>query len=222
MTSVDGVPVRVVLRPIGNPLPLAFLGLFVAALSFSALQLGWIGTSQSHTVALLVLVVSVPAQALSAVFGFLARDPAAGTGTGLQAGAWAALSLATLTSPPGAMSSGVGVVLLAAAGALLVPAVASHAKPLALLVIGLTAARFAVTGVAEITGSSSWLTAAGWVGIALAVVSLYAALAFELEGVDKRRVVPVPRVGAAAAAVSSGAQGDIDHLTQEPGVRATL
>ena len=37
---------RIVLRPIGNPLPLGFLALAVATLSFSALQLGWLPPQQ--------------------------------------------------------------------------------------------------------------------------------------------------------------------------------
>lgn len=40
------------LRPVATPLPLGFLALFVATLSFSALQLEWIGKAQGQTVAL--------------------------------------------------------------------------------------------------------------------------------------------------------------------------
>ena len=214
--------VRVTLRPVGNPLPLGFLGLFVGTLSFSALQLRWVGPSQSHTVALAVLALTVPAQLVASLFGFLARDPVAGTGVGLQAGAWAATGVATVTSPPGSSSAGLGVVLLAAGGALVVPVVAAHAKPLAAAVMALTGLRFLVTGVAELTGAQGWATTAGWAGLVLAAVTLYAALAFELEGSEDREVLPIWRRGAAAAAVSADPRSDTADLAKEPGVRPQL
>ncbi|OPG11457.1 hypothetical protein [Microbispora sp. GKU 823] len=37
----DGV-VRVVLRPMGSPLPLGFLGLALAMTAFAAMELGWV------------------------------------------------------------------------------------------------------------------------------------------------------------------------------------
>lgn len=218
----SGLPAGVVLRPIGNPLPLGFIGLFVATSAFSSLQLGWIATSQSHTVALAVLVLTVPVQLVASVFGFLGRDPVAGTGMALLAGTWAAAGLATYTSPPGSSSGGLGVVLLAAGVAMLVPAVAAHAKLLAAAVMTLSAARFAVTGIAEIDGAKSWLTTAGWVGVALALLSLYAAMAFELEGTEKRDVLPIGRRGSAAAAVTADDESDVETLSEEPGVRSQL
>jgi succinate-acetate transporter protein len=156
--------------------------------------------------------------------GFLARDPVAATGMGVLAGTWAAVALATRTSPPGAMSAGLGVLLVAAAAAMLVPAVAGHAKGVASAVMALSAARFAVTGVAQWAGSKGWLTAAGWVGIVLAVLALYAALAFELEGTSGRAVLPLLRRGRAAAAMGTSESdeeplGDVVH---DPGVRQQL
>src|SRR4051794_279519 len=73
--ATDGVEARVVLRPIATPLPLGFLALGVATFSFAALQLQWIPSSEGHTIALAVLVLTVPLQLLAAVMGFLARDP---------------------------------------------------------------------------------------------------------------------------------------------------
>lgn len=122
---------RIVLRPVATPLPLGFLGLFVATLSFASLQLGWIADRQGSTIALAVLGLTVPVQLLASVFGFLARDPVAGTGMGVLAGTWAAAGLATLTSPPGANSPGLGVVLLASGAAMLVPAAGGRHKVVA-------------------------------------------------------------------------------------------
>jgi uncharacterized protein len=45
-------------------------------------------------------------------------------------------------------------------------------------------------------GGVAWMTAACWVGIALAVVSLVAALALEVERATSRTVLPLRRTGA--------------------------
>lgn len=220
----DTVPPRVVLRPLATPLPLGFLGLFTATLSFSAVQLGWIAQGQGSTVALGILVLTVPVQLIASVMGFLTRDPVAATGMGILAGTWAAATLATLTSPPGAASAGLGVILLAAGAAMLVPAVAGHAKVVASAVMAFSAARFAVTGIAELTGDKPWMTAAGWTGVALAAPAFYAALAFELEGTATRAVLPLLRRGRAAAAVASNGrmQHALGDVSREPGVRQQL
>ncbi len=214
--------VHVLLRPLGTPLPLGFLGQVVASLSFSALQLGWVSESQSHTIALAVLVMTVPAQALASVLGFFARDPVAGTGMAILSGAWAAICATTYSSPPGSTSAGLGVVLVALGGVMLVPTVAGHAKTVAALVMAVTAARFTTTGLAELIGTRAWLLTAGWVGLALSALSFYAALAFEIEGTQKREVLPLWRTGRAARAVGDDEQADLDGVAREPGVRSQL
>lgn len=221
MSGTEG-PGRVVLRPIGSPLPLGLLGLFVATLSFSSVQLGWIPPSQGSTVALAALGLTVPAQLVASVFGFLARDPVAGTGMGILAGTWATAGLATITSPPGATSPGLGIVLLCAGAAMLVPAAAGRQKAIAAAVMTLSALRFGVTGIAETNGSASWMTAAGWTGVLLAALSLYAALAFELEGTDRRAVLPLWRRGAALSAVNDDQPAQLNDVAHEPGVRKQL
>jgi hypothetical protein len=55
-----------------------------------------------------VLATTVPLQLLAAVMGFLARDPVAATGMGILSGTLGAVSLATLTSAPGAAGEGLG------------------------------------------------------------------------------------------------------------------
>ncbi len=213
---------RIVLRPIGTPLPLGFLALAVATFSFSALQLGWIPVTQGRTAALAALLFAVPLELIASVFGFFARDPVAGTGNAVLAGTWAVLSVNTLTTPPGTSSSGLGIVLFAAAAALLVPAVAGVAKVVASGVLMLASVRFAVTGVAELTASAGWKGAAGIVGLALAALALYAALAFELEAVRGRTVLPLLRHGSAGAAIRSDAEAQVSDVEHEAGVRKQL
>lgn len=213
---------RVVLRPLATPLPLGFLALMVATSGFSALQLGWVPAAEAHDIALAALVLAPPLQLLAAGFGFLARDPVAGTGMALLAGTWALLGLTTELSPPGSTSPALGVLLIAAGVALLVPTVAGFAKPAAALVMGVAAARFAVTGWYELSASATAKSVAGWVGIALGAVALYGAFALELEGSLRRTVLPVGRSGLAREAVEGEGVFDSGELAREPGVRPRL
>jgi hypothetical protein len=161
-------------------------------------------------------------QLLAAIMGFLSRDPVAATGMGILSGTWGAVCLATLNSSPGAASDGLGVIVLASAACLLVPAAAARSTAVPALVILLSAARFAVTGVAQIDGGQAWLHAAGWVGIALAVLSGYAALALELEGSESRTVLPLGRTGGSRKAVDGQLSEQVEALATEPGVRQQL
>ncbi len=213
---------RIMVRPIGTPLPLGFLGLLVATTGFSALQLGWLAPEQGRVVALGVLAFTVPVQLIASTYGFLARDPVAGTGMGVLAGTWAAAGLATSTSPPGSSSAGLGVLFVAAALAMLVPTAAAGEKLAAAGVMGLSACRFALTGIAEITGDPTWYTVAGVTGLVLAAAALYAALGFELEDAQHRTVLPVLRRGAGSDVMTGTVSDELRAVTHEPGVRKQL
>jgi succinate-acetate transporter protein len=213
---------RVVLRPVGNPLPLGFLGQFVATVSFSALQLGWIAPGDARSVALAALLLTVPVQLIASVFGFLCRDPVAGTGLGILAGAWGTVGVTTLVAPAATARPGLGVVLLAGAAAMLVPASGGRVKRVAATVMAVGAVRFSVTGVADLTGAAGWRTAAGCVGLGLAAISFYAALAFELESTEEREVLPIGRHGAARTAVPADEAAQLRGVAHEPGVRKRL
>ena len=82
--------------------------------------------------------------------------------------------------------------------------------------------RFGVTGVAELHGGRSWLQAAGAVGLVLAVVSLYAALALELEDSSSLTVLPVGRRGPSRRAVEGRWPEPLGDVATEPGVRRQL
>ncbi|HEX2894386.1 MAG TPA: hypothetical protein VHO29_10335 [Marmoricola sp.] len=212
-TPVSAIQRRVVLRPIRTPLPLGFLGLMVATAAFATVQLGWIAPDQGRFAAYAALLVTAPVQMLASVLGFFTRDPVAGTGMGILSGTWAAYAVATLTSPPAALSPGVGVLLILAAAALLVPAAAALHKLVVAGVMALSALRFFLTGLAMTTGDHGWVTIAGWCGLLLAALSLYAAVALELEGAQRRQVLPLLRRGVGAEEVAA-------H--EEPGVREEL
>jgi succinate-acetate transporter protein len=216
------LPPRIVLRPVGHPLPLGFLALAVGSLVLSALQLGWIAPTEGRVAALTALGFTAPLQLLAAVLGFQARDTIAGTGMGLLSGTWAVIGIVMLTSPPGATSDGLGVMLLGAGLALSVPAVCAGRKLAAAAVLGTASLRFAVTGIAQLGGLTAWSKAAGLVGLLLALLAVYAAAAFALEDLHERPILPLFRRGPVQRAAAGQVTDQLDQLSHEPGVRAEL
>lgn len=215
--------VRLFLRPLGNPLPLGFVGLAGGTIALAGLQLGWVPTTQSHQVALAVLLIAVPLQFVSSVLGFLSRDPVAGTGMGTLAATWSTIGAITLLGAPGSRSKTLGLVLFYLAAAVLVSAVvAMTGKALAGIVLALATARFVVTGVYQYFGGIEWMHAAGWVGVALCVVALYAVLAFELEGVRHATILPTLRHGHGRRALSANGLTTVGAVQREAGVREQL
>src|SRR3954465_13501587 len=198
---------RVALRPVASPLPLGFLARVLATVPFAAVQLGWVLPTDARIAALAAVAATVPLQLLASVFGFLARDVAAATGMGGLAGTWGTVGLATLTSPPGATSKELGIFLLTAGVCMFVPAAAASAKLVPATVMGLAGLRFLATGAYELSSSAAWKATAGWVGLLLGLVALYAALALALEGAQRRTVLPL---------------GRRQPVTDEPGVRPVL
>lgn len=214
---------RLVLRPIGSPLPLGFIALGGASIALSGLQLAWVPTSETHQVAILILVFPVPLQLLASVFGFLARDSVGGTGMGLLAGAWLVTGSLTLDSAAGSTSRTLGLMLFFVAAALMIPtAAATFGKAAAAIVMFGAGGRFALTGIYEFTRKAGWEQISGWWGVGLCLIALYAALAFEIEDTRRRTVFPVGRRGAGRRAFSGGLADDLADVQHEAGVREQL
>jgi uncharacterized protein len=164
-------------RTIANPLPLGFLALAAGTFVLAGLQLDWVDPEEGTNVALILIAFVVPLQLLSSVLGFVRDDGIAGTAMGILAGAWLAIGLVTLTSPPGSTSDALGLFLLVAAVALAVPSVGGAAEGrLAVAVPALAAVRFATAGVVQLTASASWEELTGIVGLVLTALAVYAAL----------------------------------------------
>ena len=158
----DSARARVVLRPIASPLPLGFLALSAATTLVSGLQLGWLGVDQGKPVALILIAFVVPLQVVASILGFFARDGAAGTGMGILAGTWLSVGLVTLAGRPGATSDALGLLLLVASVAMLVPASAAlRGKLVPAAVLCTTSLRFLLTGLSQLTASGTWADAAG-------------------------------------------------------------
>lgn len=114
------------------------------------------------------------------------------------------------------------MVLLTAGAAMLVPAIAGATKLAAAGVMSLAALRFAVTGISEMTGSSSWSTLAGLVGLVLAAAASSSALGFELEDARHRTVLPLLRRGPGREAMEGEVADQLTGVAREAGVRQQL
>jgi succinate-acetate transporter protein len=221
MTSIDAT--RIVLRPIGNPLPLGFLALAAATLLVSGLQLAWLAPSDGQAVALILIAFVFPLQLLSSIFGFLGRDVVAGTGMAVLAGSWLSIALVSLTSPPGSTSDALGLFLLVAAVAMLVSALAAATgKLVPAAVLATTAVRFAATGAYQLTASATWKHVAGIVGLGLCALAVYAALAMALEDAVGRTLLPLGRRQGGREALAGGLGDQVDSVEHAAGVRQQL
>jgi hypothetical protein len=219
----NGLAPRVVLRPIGSPLGVGMSGLGIASLVQSGFDLHWVAASQATNVGLILLAVPFALQALACLFSYLARDGAAGSSLGILATGWLAIGLVHISSSAGSRSGALGLMLLAAASMLALGAASvAIVKPLPGVVFLMAALRFAVAGIYELGAAGAWGKAAGIVGLVLVAIAAYSALAFELEGQQRRPVIPTFRRGRGRAALMGEAEAAVDDVGHEPGVRQTM
>jgi uncharacterized protein len=122
-----------------------------------------------------------------------------------------------------ATSRTLGLMLLIAATAMLIPAAGSaFGKLIATAVLTVTALRFAVTGVYELTDSATWKRAAGVVGLFLCGLALYAALAMLLEDVRRTTTLPTFRRARGKASITGNLRDQLGQLEHEAGIREQL
>lgn len=215
---------RVMLRPIGSPLPLGALALVPPGLLLAGSQLGWFTTTDLKMLPLLLLGFAVPLQLVASVFGFLGRDALVGTGFALFTGTWLAFGLASLSAPPGHTSHLLGVFFLGVGGifALLCGGGLAGGKAAAGAVILAGSARFIVSGLYEVTGSTALEHTGGIIGLVFAGVAAYVGLATLLEDSARRTILPIGRRGWARAALTEDLGAQLDQLEHEAGVREQL
>jgi len=165
----------------------------------------------------------VPLQLISFVFALLSRDEGVASATATLSGTWLATALVTLSGSPGSLSSGLGLLLIAASGALLVPSiVASPTKPLIAVVLAVTAARFCVTGIYEFHAGPSWEAAAGILGIVITGLAWYAAAAFAIEAGQRHSVLPTLRRRGHASPAPESSGEPVGPVAHDAGVRSQL
>jgi succinate-acetate transporter protein len=197
-------------------------GLAIASLVQSGFDLRWISKSQELQVGLILVAVPFVMQGLATVFAYLARDGAAGSAMGVLSTTWLAIGLIHIVSVPGHRSGAVGLLLLASAWMLtLTSAAVASAKPLPAAVFTTVGLRFALAGIYELGGTAPWREAAGIIGLVAVAAAGYGALAFELEGQQRRPVLPTFRRGRGRIALLGSADAAVDDVLHDPGVRQT-
>jgi succinate-acetate transporter protein len=204
-------------------MPLGFVGLLVASGVLSCFDLGWIPVAEQHQVGLVLLAFAFPIQGLATILIFLARDAPTGAGVGVLAGTWLTYGLLLTISSPGSRSA-TAAVFLFGAGAALFPAAASSTltKIVPAVVFGAAAVRFLLTGLYERLGGTGLEHAAGWEGVGLAALALYAAFASDLESSIRHGVLPLGRHGPARQALEESLGEQAAELEREPGVWSKL
>ena len=212
------VPAVVILRPIGVPLPLGLTALAIGSFLISAQELSWIGSGDDLEVGLILVGLVFPLQLIAAIFGFLARDPVAGTGTALTSGAWLVVGIDRIVSGGG--SAVLGIALLAVAASLLVPIAVSALSNLAVsVVLAATGLRFALSAIYALSGVAAFQGAAGIIGLGVMALSLYTALALELEALEGGPALPLLRRGSSWRSLTGSFAAQVEGIEHEAGVR---
>ena len=209
------------LRPIGSPLTVGLAGLATASLVQSGLDLGWIAKTQALQVGFVLLAVPFVLQLVACVFSYLARDGATGATLGILSTTWLAMGLIHISSP-GQTSGALGLLLVTAGGLLALSGTAvAVGKPLSGIVFIAAALRFVLAGISQLGAGGSWENAAGVVGCVVCGLAAYSLLAFELEGQQRRTVLPTFRRARGKLSVTGGLEDQVDGVAHEAGVRQT-
>jgi hypothetical protein len=211
---------RIVLRPIGSPLPLGFFTVAIDNVLVSALQWGLLPAVDRRAVALIVFPAFI-VQTIVGIFALGARDSISGTLMLSFATTWLVDALVFFFNPPGAAAAlGVFYVVFAVfisfilASALLKRALAA--------VLAIAAPRFLIAGVAGLTGSQVLSQVAAVLGFLLAAVAIYTAFALLMEDSRGREVLPIGRLGAARQATHGSLAVELRDIERQAGVRRTL
>jgi succinate-acetate transporter protein len=210
---------RIYLRPLGTPITIGMSGLAIASLVEGGLELGWISADQTPFAGLILIAVPFMLQLLSSIFSYLARDGATGTTVGILAVTWLAVGVVQVTSPS-TVSGALGLMLVTSGGLLVLSCMSvAVTKPLAAATFLATAARFVLVGIYQLGAGEGVRDAGGVIGLVVTGLAAYSVLAFELEDVAQRAVLPTLRRGRGRGAVSEKASDPVAGVTLEAGVR---
>ena len=90
------------------------------------------------------------------------------------------------------------------------------------VILGVSAVRGALAGVHEWGGPAWTWTTSGWLGVAIFAAAMYGGLAFLLEDVERRQILPVFRRGSSRESIEGDLHAQLRELADEAGVRKTL
>jgi uncharacterized protein len=211
---------RIVLRPIGSPLPLGFFTVAIDNVLVSALQWGLLPAADRRAVALIVFPAFI-VQAIAGLFALGARDSIAGTLMLSFATTWLVDALVFYLNPPGA-GAALGIFYIVFAVFLSFMLASAYLKRALAAVIAVAFPRFLIAGIGELTGNQTVSRAGAVLGFLLAAVAVYTAFALLLEDSRGQEVLPVGRLGAARQATHGTLAVELRGIEREPGVRRTL
>jgi len=211
---------RIVLRPIGSPLPLGFFTVAIDNVLVSALQWGLLPLADQRAVALIVFPAFI-VQAIAGLFALGARDSIAGTLMLSFATTWLVDALIFYVHPPGAAAA-LGVFYVVFAVFISFMLASALLKRAIVAVLAVAAPRFLIAGVAGLTGNQVLSQAGAVLGFLLAAVALYTAFALLMEDSRGREVLPIGRLGAARQATHGTLADELRGIERQPGVRRTL
>jgi hypothetical protein len=211
---------RIVLRPIGSPLPLGFFTVAIDSVLVSALQWGVLPGIDRRAVALIVFPAFV-VQVIVGIFAFGARDSIAATLMLSFATTWLVDALIFYSNPPGATAAiGIFFVVFAVFAAFMLASALPKRALAAVLAVAVP--RFLVAGVADLVGSQALSQAGAVLGFLLAAVALYTAFALLMEDSRGREVLPIGRLAMARHATHGNLAMQLRDIERQPGVRRTL
>lgn len=214
---------RIVVRPVGSPLPLGFFAFGVGTVLLAAVELQWIRSSETIPLICVLLGYVAPLEILAGIFSLLSRDTGAGTAMCIFGAGWVALSLSYLMVGLDAKTVTLGIFLTVDSLAILALAVSSvTVKPMLSIILFLSAARFLLAAAVQFGAGEKATLASGCVGILTGVFAAYGGLAFLLEDVKQRDVLPVFRRKTAKAALEGGLDEQLSRIRNEAGVRHQL
>jgi succinate-acetate transporter protein len=211
---------RIILRPIGSPLPLGFFTVAIDNVLVSTLQWGLLSATDRRAVALIVFPAFI-VQAIAGLFALGARDSIAGTLMLSFATTWLVDALIFYLNPPGAAAAlGTFYVVFAVFIALML--VSALLKRALAAVLAVAVPRFLIAGIADLTGNQVLARTGAVLGFLLATVAMYTAFALLMEDSRDRTVLPIGRLGAARQATHGDLAIELRGIERQAGVRRTL
>jgi succinate-acetate transporter protein len=198
---------RIFLRPIASGVPLGFFSFGIGMLLLGCAALNIIPVTESKQLGLILALFVFPLEMLAAIFAFLARDTMSVAAMGLFAASWLTLGVFEIVSKPGATS--------------VIGAMALPSKPFYTVLFVVAAARLILAGVFEAGGSHFFYNLSGYLAFAVTLITFYGGVAFTLEDIHQKAVLPLFRRGAAQEAFG-GYEQQLKTLESEPGIRHQL
>lgn len=223
MDEQQQIPVQIVLRPYASSIPLASLAFGTGNAVYSALLLHWIPESETRTVAIMLLAFVGPLELVPSLMAFLARDGGGATAFAIFGAAWLVQGLQLLTGTASSHSAAAAVFLLCLALSLgLLGAVTFRGKPLLGVVLSVAILRTLCAAAGQVWSAASLPQITASLGLLLAALAFYCAVAFLQEDVTQKISRLTFRSGEARSAMEGPLEDQVAALHREAGVRKQL